>query len=166
MPDTFLPLPKRLHEMNRLEDMGRFPLPVYVGATANVLGSILLFYWLHRRTGGSLPVGFLCAVALVALNLLPVVALRWRDRAARLADTRPVEQMNFFADQHRFASWVYAVASGNLFFWIMLAWSAFDFERSVRMLIGVELFAWCCTFAPVWLRLLRRQPAEISAAPL
>ncbi len=152
---------KRLHEMNRLEDMGRFPVPVYLGATANVLGSILLFYWLHRRTGGSLPVGFVCAVVVVGLNVLPVVALRWRDGAARLADTRPVEHMRFFADQHRFASWVYAVASGNLFFWLVLAWAAFDFEHSARMLIAVEILSFGCTFAPVWMRARRhRPPAE------
>ena len=145
--------------MNRLEDMGRFPVPVYAGATANVLGSIVLFYWLHRRTGGSLPVGFVCAVGLVGLNVLPVVLLRWRDGAARLGDTPPVEHMSFFADQHRFASWVYAVASGNLFFWLLLAWAAFDFERSVRMFVAVESLAFGCTFAPAWLRALRRPPA-------
>ena len=154
MPASCSPPPKRLHEMNRLEDMGRFPLIVYAGATANVLASVLLFYWLHGRAGGSLPVGFGCAVVLVAINLLPVVVLRWREGAAGLADTPPVEQMSFFADQHRFASWVYAVASGNLFFWLMLAWAAFDVERSVRLLCGVELVALCCTFAPVWRRLL------------
>ena len=60
--------------------------------------------------------GFVGAVVLLGLNLLPVVVLRWREGAAGLADTPPVEQMNFVRDQHRFASWVYAVASGNLFF--------------------------------------------------
>ena len=67
-----LPLqPKRLHQMNRLEDMGRFPVVVYVGATANVLVEILFFYWLHGRVGGRFPVGFVAAVILVACNLLP-----------------------------------------------------------------------------------------------
>ena len=146
----------RLHEMNRLEDMGRFPVVVYVGATANVLFSILVFHWLHGRLGGSLPLGFVCAVALVAGNLLPVVALRRREGNAGLHDTPVVEQMGFVRDQHRFASWVYAVASGNLFFWLMLAWAAFDLERSTRTLVGVEVLAFLCTFAPVWRRLLRR----------
>ena len=64
--------------------------------------------------------------------------------------------MSFVRDQHRFASWVYAVASGNLFFWLTLAWAMFDVERSTRMLLGVELLALLCTFAPAWVRLLRR----------
>ncbi len=145
----------RLHEMNRLEDMGRFPLVVYMGATANVLASVGAFYWLHGRVGGRLPVGFACAVVLVAANLLPVVLLRWREGAAGLRDTPPVERMGFVRDQHRFASWVYAVASGNLFFWLMLAWAAFDLERGTRSLLSVELLAFACTFAPVWRRLLR-----------
>ena len=153
MPASFSPLPERLHEMNRLEDMGRFPVRVYAGATANVLVSVLLFYWLHGRAGGRLPVGFVCAVILVAINLLPVVLLRRREGATGLADTPPVEQMGFVRDQHRFASWVYAVASGNLFFWLMLAWAAFDLEHSARALLGVELLAFLCTFAPVWRRL-------------
>lgn len=145
-------MPTRLHEMNRLPDMGRFPVAVYAGATANVLLEVLFFYWWHGRTGGSLPAGFAGAVILVAGNLLPVAVLRGREGAAGLADTPPVEQMGFLRDQHRFASWVYAVASGNLFFWLMLAWAAFDLERSGRTLIGVELLAFLCTFAPAWTR--------------
>ena len=148
--------PKRLHEMNRLEDMGRFPVVVYMGATANVLAEVLFFYWLHGRAGGSLPVGFAGAVVLVACNLLPVVALRWREGAAGLADTPPVEQMGFVRDQHRFASWVFAVASGNLFFWLILAWTAFGVERSGRMLLAVEALAFLCTLSPVFGRLLQR----------
>ena len=153
MPAAFSPRPKRLHEMNRLEDMGRFPSVVCVGATANVLISIALFYWLHGRAGGSLPAGLVCAVCLVALNLLPVLVLRRREGAAGLADTPPIEQMGFVRDQHRFASWVYAVASGNLFFWLMLAWAAFDVECRPRMLLCVEALAFICTFAPAWMRL-------------
>ena len=149
--------------MSRLEDMGRFPVVVYAGATANVLASIGLFYWLHGRVAGSLPAGFACAVVLVAANLLPVVLLRWREGAAGLRDTPPVEQMGFVRDQHRFASWVYAVASGNLFFWLTLAWAAFDLERSERMFLGVEALAFFCTFAPGWWRLLRGSSA--SATP-
>ena len=153
-PEIFLPT-GRLHEMNRLQDMGRFPFAVYGGATANVLVEVLFLYWLHGRAGGWLPVGFVVAVALVALNLLPVVLLRRWEGAAGLADTPPVEQMGFVRDQHRFATWVYAVASGNLFFWLMLAWAAFDVEHRPRMLLGVEALAFLCTLLPVWRRLLR-----------
>ena len=142
--------------MNRLEDMGRFPVAVYLGATGNVLLEILFFYWLHGRAAGYLPIGLIGALVLLMLNLLPVLALRWREGAVGLRDTPPVERMSFLRDQHRFASWVYAVASGNLFFWLMLAWAMFDVERSTRMLVGVELLALLCTFAPAWVRLLRR----------
>ena len=89
-------------------------------------------------------------MGLVALNLLPVVLLRKREGAAGLADTPPVERMGFVRDHHRFATWVYAVASGNLFFWLMLAWAAFDVERSGRMLAAVEAVALVCTLFPVW----------------
>lgn len=148
--------PTRLHEMNQLGDMGRFPVVIYVGATANVLVSVGLAWWLHGRVGGSLPAGFVFAVVLVAFNLLPVVFLRWREGAAGLADTPAVERMDFFRDQHRFATWVYAVASGNLFFWLMLAWAAFSLERSGRMLLAVGALALVCTFIPVWARLSGR----------
>ena len=79
--------PKRLHQMDRLEDMGRFPVVVYVGATANVLVEICFVYWLHGRISGGFPAGFVAAVILVACNLLPVVLLRWREGAAGLEDT-------------------------------------------------------------------------------
>ncbi len=148
--------PKRLHEMDRLEDMGRFPVVIYVGATANVLAEVGFFYWLHGRVGGWLPAGFAVAVLLVAANLLPVVLLRWREGTAGLADTPPIEQMDFVRDQHRFASWVYAVASGNLFFWLMLAWAAFDVEHSTRGLLAVEVLAFVCTFSPAIVRVARR----------
>ncbi len=150
--------------MNRLQDMGRFPVVVYAGATANVLVSVLVFFWLHGRLSGSLPLGFCCALVLLVCNLLPVVVLRWRTGAAGLASTPPVESMSFFTDQHRFASWVYAVASGNLFFWLMLAWAAFDVEHSRRMLLGVETVAFVCTSAPVWLR-LRSNGGEAGNRP-
>lgn len=152
--------PKRLHEMNRLGDMGRFPVVIYVGATANVLASIAVFYWLHGHARGSFPVAFGVTATLLALNLAPVVALRWREGTARLADTPPIAQMRFVQDQHRFATWVYAVASGNLFFWLMLAWAAFDLEHSTRAWLAVETLAFVCTFAPVWVRLVKTRPTE------
>ena len=156
MPAPLLSQPKRLHQMNRLEDMGRFPMVVYVGATANVLVEVLFFHWLHDRVGGRFAMGFAAAVGLVACNLLPVVWLRWREGTAGLADTPPIGQMGFVRDQHRFASWVYAVASGNLFFWLMLAWAAFGLESSGRMLLAVEALAFVCTFAPVLVPMARR----------
>ena len=32
---------KRLDQMDDLRDMGRFPVPIYVGATANILQTIV-----------------------------------------------------------------------------------------------------------------------------
>ena len=156
MPAPLPSEPKRLHQMNRLEDMCRFPVVVYMGATANVLVEILFFYWLHNRAGGRFSVGFVAAVLLVACNLLPVVWLRWREGAAGLADTPPVEQMGFVRDQHRIASWVYVAASGNLFFWLMLARAAFEVESSGRMLLAVEGLAFVSTFGPVWVRVVQQ----------
>ena len=122
----------------------------------------MFIYWLYDRVGGRFPVGFVAAVLLVACNLLPVVLLRWREGAAGLEDTPPIEQMGFVRDQHRFASWVYAVASGNLFFWLMLAWAGFEVESSGRMLLAVEALAFLCTFAPVLARMAQR-PAPMQA---
>ena len=144
--------------MNRLQDMGRFPLPVYLGATANILLEIAFFYWLYPHLHGSFPAAFIGATILVILNVVPVFLLRAAEGPASLQNTPPVEQMNFFRDQHRFSTWVTAVASGNLFFWLMLAWAAFDVEHSPRLLLSVELLAFLCTLFPVWLRLLRPTP--------
>ena len=46
-------LSKRLNEMDELRDMGRFPLPVHAGATANVLLTILLTFLLRGRSEGA-----------------------------------------------------------------------------------------------------------------
>ena len=34
-------------------------------------------------------------------------------------------KMSFFGDQYTFATWVYAVASGNMMFCIVLSWATF-----------------------------------------
>ncbi len=41
--------PKRLDQMDNLRDMGRFPLPIYAGATGNVLATIALTFLVHGR---------------------------------------------------------------------------------------------------------------------
>jgi hypothetical protein len=48
------PRAKRLDEIDDLRDLGCFPLPIYVGATGNVLMTILLTYLLRGRRGGPL----------------------------------------------------------------------------------------------------------------
>jgi len=144
---------KRLHEMNDLRDIGRFPLVVYAGATGNVLATITATWFLN---GWSNELWLLLpwAVGLVGLNLVPVIVLRCFDR--HLVDTPPIGQMSFFRDQHRFATWVYAAASGNLFFWIVTAWVVFSISRdfhALGLLLGAALVI---TAFPAWIRLLRK----------
>ena len=150
MPDA---RPKRLNEMEDLRDMGRFPVPIYVGATSNILMTICLTYWLRGRSGGPLTLPA-WASGIIGANVLPVVALRSRmDEDTRFP---PIEEMGFFGDQHKFSTWVYAVASGNMLFWVMLSWSVFSRRRDSKTLAGMLLLAFVCTFFPAWVRLFRR----------
>ena len=65
---------KRLNEMNRLGDMGHFPATVNAGATANVLLTLLLTWWLAPRFPQPWsPVVWVAVV--LACNLLPVLLL-------------------------------------------------------------------------------------------
>jgi hypothetical protein len=138
--------------MNDLRDMGRFPLVIYAGATANVLASITATWFLlgWRNEPWLL---WIWAVGLIGLNLTPVVLLRCLDR--QLMDTPPIEQMNFFRDQHRFATWVYAVASGNLFFWIVTAGVVHSLSNDPKTLAALLASALVITFFPGWMRLFR-----------
>lgn len=147
------PRPKRLNEMDDLRDMGRFPVPVYVGATSNVLLTICLTYLLKGRheSPPALPAW---AVGIISTNLLPVVALR--SRMDEHTSFPEIEKMGLFGDQHKFSSWVYAVASGNMLFWVMLAWSVFSHRHDRKTLAGVLVLAFVCTFFPAWVRLFRR----------
>ncbi len=144
---------KRLDQMDDLRDMGRFPLPIYAGATGNVLVTILLTFLVHGRypRPGALPpwVGLI-----LTLNLSPVILLRlFMDRD----EPRPViEEMGFFGDQHKFARWVYLAASANMGFWISLSWLAFSLHRSRKVLLGTLLLALVCTSFPAWKRIFDR----------
>ncbi len=95
------------------------------------------------------PALLLWILTIVPLNLLPVVLLR--RRLDEHTYYPPIEEISFFGDQHKFASWVYAVASGNMMFWIVLAWAAFSYRRGPRTLFAVLALA--CTFFPAWRRL-------------
>ncbi len=140
---------KRLNEMDDLRDMGRFPIPIYVGATGNILQTILLTYLVHGRAQSktALP---LWAGAIIAANVGPLILLR------RTLDQHsgypPITETDFFADQHKFASWVYAVASANMLIWIAFAWIIFDLSRTPRTLCGVLMVALLATFLPAWIR--------------
>ena len=139
--------------MDNLRDMGRFPGPIYVGATANILLTICVTYWLKGRFAGPLALPA-WAVGIVCANVLPVVALR--SRMDEDTSFPPIEEMGFFGDQHKFSNWVYAVASGNMVFWILLSWSVFSRRRDGKTLAGVLALAFACTFFPAWVRLFRR----------
>jgi hypothetical protein len=159
MPPTFSLQPtKPLDQMNRLGDMGRFPALVHAGATLNVLLTIAVTLIVYAHYG-ILPWALPCWIALVlCLNVMPVVALRaigWRADVPYPA----IEQMKFSGDQHRFPDWVYLAASADMAFWIALAWCAFSLLPATTALPGVQLLALVCTFAPVWLRAVRRSTA-------
>jgi hypothetical protein len=141
---------KRLHEMDALNDMGQFPLVIYAGATGNVLATLTATWFLHHYTD-DLRVLWVWAVGIIVLNLSPVVFLRLVLKNTQ--DTPPIREMNFFRDQHRFASWVYAVASGNLFFWIVTAWCVFSFNAELPSLLGLLGAALVVTSFPAWIRL-------------
>ncbi len=140
---------KRLNEMDNLRDMGRFPVPIYLGATGNILQTIVLTYFLHGRvrSRAALP---LWAGAIIAANVAPVMVLR--RGLDEHSNYPPIAETDFFADQHKFAGWVYAVASANMLAWIVFAWAIFDLRRSPRVLGGVLAVALLATFLPAWIR--------------
>ncbi len=144
---------KRLNEMDDLKDMGRFPLPIYFGATGNVLMTISLTYLLRGRYESPLALPA-WAGGVLSANVLPVVLLRSRmDKSTRYPE---IEEMSFFGDQHKFSNWVYAVASANMLVWILLSWSLFSYRRNPRTLVVMLVLAFVCTFFPAWIRLFRR----------
>jgi hypothetical protein len=139
--------------MDDLRDMGRFPPSVHAGATANVLLTILLTYVLRGRRGEPLVLP-VWAGGVICMNVLPVIVLR--SRMNENTDFPEIEEMGFFGDQHKFASWVYAVASANMLVWIVLSWSLFSQRRDRKTLGGMLIVAFLCTFFPVWIRPFRR----------
>ena len=123
-------------------------------ATARVARISALRRALNSSTGSRMLALPAWVVAIISANLLPVAVLR--SRMDENASFPPIEEMGFFGDQHKFSSWVYAVASGNMLFWISLSWSVFSRRRDGATLAGVLLLAFVCTFFPAWVRLFRR----------
>lgn len=146
------PSSKRLNEMDDLRDMGRFPLPVYAGATGNVLFTILLTYLLRGRFERPLTLPVWAGVV-ICVNVLPVILLR--SRMDESTHYPKIPEMGFFGDQHKFASWVYAVASANMLAWITLSWTLFSHRRDRKALSGMLILASFCTLFPAWIRLFR-----------
>jgi hypothetical protein len=146
-------LNKRLNEMDDLRDMGRFPLPIYLGATGNILLTVALTHIVKGRYPRPLTLP-LWAGIIISLNVLPVFLLRFRmDENTRYPE---IEEMSFFTDQHKFSNWVYAVASANMLFWIVLAWTLFTYRRDKKALAGMLLLAFVSTLFPAWIRLFER----------
>lgn len=141
---------KPVNRMDRLADMAHFPVAVNAGATANVLLTLVAVWFLvpHLPQASS-PVYF--AGMVLCFNLLPVVLLRRTIR--RSTPFPPLGAMNFYRDQHKFPPWVYAAASANMAFWIVLGWVAFSLRHRRSTLLAVLLLAFLCTFAPIlWRR--------------
>jgi hypothetical protein len=145
---------KPLDQMNSLRDMGHFPPLVNAGATVNVMVTIAVTFVVFGRFSGRAVALPAWIATVLVLNLMPVVllrAVRWRAEAPMPV----VERMDFTGDQHRFADWVYLAASANMAFWIALSWCAFALVPGMGTLAALLLLAAVCTFAPVWLRVLR-----------
>lgn len=140
---------KKLNEMNRLSDMAHFPVVVHAGATANILMTITITWWLEPRY----PQAYapLVWVAMVlSVNLLPVVLLRLSLKPDTVY--RSLGEMRFFEDQHRFSDWVYLAASANMAFWILVSWAIFSATHRPAALAGILVVAALATFSPVLLR--------------
>ena len=140
--------------MDDLRDMGAFPVSVHAGATGNVLLTICLTYLLRGRYEGPLVLPVWAGVV-ISTNLLPVVFLR--SRMDENTHYPRISEMSFFGDQHKFSSWVYAIASANMLVWIVLSWSLFSYRRDRSFLGGMLVLAFVCTFFPAWRRLFNSQ---------
>jgi hypothetical protein len=141
---------KPINQMDTLSDMTRFPWTVHLGASVNIVFSVWLTYQVFRFANGSFLFFLPFAVTLIALNLLPVVLLRRRE--AGRSNFRSLNEMDFFKDQHRFSSWVYAIASGNMLFWTVFAWWVFSIDHSRYSLLAVQAFSFTVTYVPLWRR--------------
>jgi hypothetical protein len=143
---------KRIDRMDRLGDMGHFPVVVHAGASVNILVTVAVTWWLVPRYQQSYAPLVWVALVLV-LNLLPVVLLRVLDRNPAAPPT--LRTMNFYRDQHRFSDWVYLAASTNMAFWILVSWAVFVIFPTGVALAVVLVVAFVMTFSPVLLRLVR-----------
>jgi hypothetical protein len=140
---------KKLNEMNRLTDMGHFPAVVNAGATVNVLATITVTWFVEPRF--LQPFAPVVWVALVlAVNLLPVVLLRWSMGPSTQFPT--LAEMDFVRDQHKFSDWVYVAASANMAFWVLVSWAVFSFAHGVGVLAAMLVVAFVATFSPVMVR--------------
>jgi hypothetical protein len=144
---------KKLNEMNRLGDMAHFPALVNAGATANILLTILVTWWLVPRFPQvAAPIVWIAVV--LSINLAPVVLLRLTLRPDTVY--RSLGEMDFIHDQHKFSDWVYLAASANMAFWILISWAIFSVRHDLAALLVILFVAFAVTFSPVLLRGGRR----------
>ena len=143
------PEAKKLNEMNRLSDMGHFPVLVNLGASANIVFTLAVTWWIEPRYR-QVFAPLLWVALVLFVNLLPVVLLR----LTLTADTvyRPLGKMDFVHDQHKFSDWVYLAASANMAFWVLASWSIFSISHTVTALVAMLLVAFFATFLPVIVR--------------
>lgn len=150
--------PKRLNEMNRLGDLGRFPIPVLCGATFNILLTIGVVWHFEPRCElvlFSLPQWI---AGVLILNLLPVIILR---RTLNSQTVYPlIEEMKFFTDQHKFSNWVYLAASANMAFWISVAYELSEYMHVHAVIALLLSIAFITTFYPAWVRLFRSKDGQ------
>ena len=144
---------KPLNKMNTLSDMTCFPWTVHLGASLNIVFSIWLTHQVFGFVNGNFVAFLPFAVILIGLNLLPVALMRLRDSESTVY--RNVQEMDFFKDQHRFSTWVYGIASGNMLFWTVFAWWTFSIYHSQVSLVFAQLLAFIVTYVPLWRRFLR-----------
>lgn len=144
---------KPIDAMDRLADMAHFPTIVNAGATANILLTLAITWWLVPRYP-QIYAPVVWTALVLCLNLSPVALLR----AIRFHDAPipTLKNMDFFRDQHRFSDWVYLAASANMAFWILVSWQIFALEHTIVVLTGVMGIAFLVTFSPVLLRALKR----------
>ncbi len=173
-----IPLPaadKPLNQMNRLTDMGHFPAAVNAGATANILLTLAVTWWVEPRFAAfaarqALPINgpelapaptdalnrlaalplaeaLLWTAFILLLNLAPVLLLRRTLTPTSVYP--PLSRMNFFHDQHKFSDWVYLAASANMAFWLLTAWTLFSLHHTAGMLVLLLIIAAIATFSPV-----------------
>ena len=146
---------KRVNEMNRLGDLGHFPLPVLAGAVLNVLVTIGVVWHYEPVTEQSFLSMEYWMAGVLALNLVPVIVLRVFALGPR-TEYPLIERMNFFRDQHKFSNWVYLAASANMAFWVAAAWTTSYARHTHTCIATVMIAAVLTTLAPAWPRLLGR----------
>ena len=149
---------KKINELNSLSDMLKLPISVHLGATLNLLFTLWLTHIVFLSTNGSNTYLLIFAILIVFFNILPVIVLRSKDKEER--EYPLVNKMDFLKDQHRFSTWVYGIACGNMFFWITFSWCVFSCCPTKVTLIAVQAFVFVVTFAPLWRKFFFEKFAE------